>query len=143
VDIDLASANKIIETGIRLGREHKHNPLTFCVLDRGGHVVSVQREDNSSIMRFEVAFGKAWGSLALGHSTRFLEDQLAKNRPFFLQSLTAASGGKVVPALGGILIRTQEGELIGALGITGDTGENDEMVGCMAIEACGFKADLS
>ena len=143
MDIDLASANKIIETGIRLAREHNHNPLTFVVVDKGGHVVAAQREDNSSIMRFEVAFGKAWGSLALGHSTRYLEDQLAKNRPFFLQSLTAASGGKVVPALGGILIRTKDGDVIGALGITGDTGENDEMVGCQAIEACGFTPDLS
>lgn len=143
MDIDLETANKIIAAGIRLRREHKHLPLTFCVLDRGGHLVSAQREDESSIMRFEIAFGKAWASLGLGHSTRFMETVMAKNRPFFLASLTGAADGKFVPALGGILIRTQAGELVGALGVTGDSGENDEIIGCKAIEECGFKADLS
>ena len=69
---------------------------------------------------------------------------MAKNRPHFVDSLAAASGGKFIPALGGILIRGIEtGKIIGALGITGDSGENDEMIGMMAIEQCGFKPDLS
>jgi uncharacterized protein GlcG (DUF336 family) len=140
--IDLDSANRIIETGIRLAREHNHLPLTLCILDRGGHLVSFQREDNSSILRFEIAFGKAWGSLGLAHSTRFMEKVMANNRPHFLDSLAAASGGRFVPALGGILIRDAEGRIQGALGLTGDTGENDEMVGVEAINACGFRADL-
>jgi uncharacterized protein GlcG (DUF336 family) len=141
--IDLDSANRIIETGIRLAREHKHLPLTLCVLDAGGHLVSFQREDHSSIMRFEIAFGKAWACLGLAHSTQFMEKVMARNRPHFLDSLPAASGGKFVPALGGLLIRNAEGSIVGALGLTGDTGENDEMVGVEAIRACGFIPDLS
>jgi uncharacterized protein GlcG (DUF336 family) len=142
--IDLDSANRIIAAGIRLAREHKHLPLTFCVVDAGGHVVSAQRENDSSTFRFEIAFGKAWSCIALGHSTRFMEVTMTKNRPHFVDSLAAASGGKFIPALGGILIRDPEsGKIIGALGVTGDSGENDEMIGVMAIEQCGFKADLS
>ena len=91
--IDLQSANRIIEAGIAIRKQHGHLPLTFCVLDRGGHLVSAQREDDSSIMRFEIAFGKAWASLALGHSTRFQEVQMSKNRPHFLDSLAAVANG--------------------------------------------------
>jgi uncharacterized protein GlcG (DUF336 family) len=88
-----------------MAREHKHMPLTMCILDRGGHLVSTQREDGSSIFRFEIAFGKAWACLGLGHSTNFMEKVMLKNRPHFVDSLAATSGGKFVPALGGILIR--------------------------------------
>jgi len=142
--IDLETANRIIATAIRIAHQHGHLPLTYCVVDRGGHLVSAQREDNSSTFRFEIAFGKAWTSIALGHSTRFVEDRMTKNRPHFVDSLAAASNGRFIPALGGVLIRTRaDGELLGALGITGDSGENDEQVAVEAIEACGFKADLS
>lgn len=142
--IDLKTANKIIETGIQLRREAGHLPLTFCVLDRGGHLVAAQREDDSSIMRFEIAFGKAWASLALGHSTHFQENKMAPNRPHFIDSLAAVSNGRFVPALGGVLIRELESNtLLGALGVTGDWGENDEQIAVKAIEQCGFKADLT
>jgi len=141
--IDLQAANKLIATAIGIARKHGHLPLTYCVVDRSGHLVSAQREDHSSTFRFEIAFGKAWTCMALGHSTRFVEDKMTKNRPHFVDSLAAASQGRFIPALGGVLIREREGgELIGALGITGDSGENDEAVAIAAIEACGFKADL-
>jgi uncharacterized protein GlcG (DUF336 family) len=141
--IGLDDANRIIETAIRLAREHKHMPLTFCILGPGGQLVSSQREDGSSIFRFEIAFGKAWACIALGHSTNFMEKVMANNRPHFLDSLPVTSGGKFVPALGGILIRDADRSIIGALGITGDTGENDEMIGVEAIKACGFVPDLT
>ncbi|HSV81232.1 MAG TPA: heme-binding protein [Ramlibacter sp.] len=141
--ITLAAANRIIETGLRIARERQLKPMTFCVLDGGGHLVSAQREDDSSLMRFEIAMGKAWSSLALGHSTRFMEEKMAKNRPHFLDSLAAASGGKFVPCMGGVLVRNAAGKVIGALGVTGDSGENDEAVGVEAIQACGLQADLS
>ncbi|HEX9464871.1 MAG TPA: heme-binding protein [Alphaproteobacteria bacterium] len=143
-DMDLATANKIIETAMKIARREKHLPLTFCVVDRGGHMVSAQREDNSSTFRFEIAFGKAWTCIALGHSTHFVEKTMTKNRPHFVDSLAAASGGKFIPALGGVLIRDRETNMIvGAVGATGDSGENDEKVAIEAIEHCGFKADLS
>lgn len=142
--IDLETANRLIATAIRLARKHGHLPLTYCVVDRSGHLVSAQREDNSSTFRFEIAFGKAWTCMALGHSTRFVEDRMTKNRPHFVDSLAAASQGRFIPALGGVLIRDRgDGELVGALGVTGDSGENDEAVAVEAIEACGFKADLA
>jgi uncharacterized protein GlcG (DUF336 family) len=142
--IDLKTANALIETAFRIARSHEHLPITCCVVDRGGHVVSAQREDNSSTFRFEIAYGKAWTCMALHHSTRFVEDKMTKNRPHFVDSLGAASNGRFIPALGGVMIRDREsGELIGAIGITGDTGENDEMVAVEAIKECGLQADLS
>ena len=141
--MDLKTANRIIETAFRLAREHKHLPITCAVVDRGGHMVSCQREDNSSTFRFEIAYGKAWTCMALGHSTRFVEVQMTKNPPHFVDSLAAASNGRFIPALGGVMIRAKDGELIGALGITGDSGENDEAVAIKAIEDCGLIPDLS
>lgn len=141
--ISLASANQIIEVCVRLSRERQYQPMTFCILDRGGHLVTAQREDNSSIMRFEIAFGKAWSCLALGHSTRFMEETMAKNRPHFLDSLAANSGGRFVPCMGGVLVRDAAGTLLGALGVTGDSGANDELVAVDALTLCGFKPDLS
>jgi uncharacterized protein GlcG (DUF336 family) len=141
--IDLDSANRIIAACVRMAREHKHMPLTMCILDRGGHLVSIQREDGSSIFRFEIAFGKAWACLGLAHSTNFMEKVMLKNRPHFVDSLAATSGGKFVPALGGILIRDAQGQIVGALGLTGDTGENDEITGVDAITECGFVPDLT
>ena len=142
--IDLKTANRLIETAFRIARAHGHLPITCCVVDRGGHVVSAQREDNSSTFRFEIAYGKAWTCVALGHSTRFVEVNMTKNRPHFVDSLAAASHGRFIPALGGVIIRARQGGgLIGALGITGDTGENDEAVAVEAINECGFNADLS
>jgi uncharacterized protein GlcG (DUF336 family) len=142
--IDLATANHLIATCLRLAREHGHLPLTACVVDAGGHMVSAQREDGSSTFRYEIAFGKAWTSIALGHSTRFIEDKMTRNRPHFVDSLAAASGGKFIPALGGVLIRsTETNAIVGALGLTGDTGENDEAVAVEAITLCGFTPDLS
>jgi uncharacterized protein GlcG (DUF336 family) len=143
-NITLESANRIIETAIALARRHGHMPMTVCVVDRGGYMVSAQREDDSSTFRVDIAYGKAWTCIAMGHSTRFIEDRMAKGRPHFIDSLAAASGGKFIPALGGVLIRDREsGKIIGALGTTGDWGEKDEAVAVEAIEQCGFKADLN
>jgi len=141
--IELEDANRIIEASLRISREMKLKPMTVCVVDDGGHVVSVQREDDSALLRFEIAFGKAWGCLSIRHSTRFYEDTLVRIRPYFANSLEAASKGKFITVYGGVLIRSKDGELLGAVGITGDTGANDEKVAIMALEECGFRPDLS
>ena len=142
--LDLKAANRLIETAFRMAREHKHMPITCCVVDSGGHMISAQREDGSSTFRFEIAYGKAWTCMALNHSTRFIEDMMTKNRPHFVDSLAAASQGKFIPALGGVIIRDAPGgKILGAIGITGDTGENDELVAIDAIKECGFEPDLS
>ena len=141
--IDLQTANAVIAAARTAARAANMKPLTFCILDPGGHVVSAQREDHSGILRFEIAYGKAWGALGMGHSTRYLQEFLAKNRPRFVDALAVASDGKFIPVLGGALIRDAQGTLVGAFGATGDTAENDELVVVAGIEACGLKADLS
>jgi uncharacterized protein GlcG (DUF336 family) len=143
VSITLESANKIISQALQIARERTLSPITICVLDRGGHLVSAQREDESAILRFEIAFGKAWASLGVGHSSRFLQDKLALQRPHFLDAMAAASGGRFIPVAGGVLVRQSDGTLIGAVGVTGDSADNDEMIAVAAIQHCGFQADLS
>lgn len=141
--IDLQTANKVIAAGIAFARDKKMKPLTFVILDTGGHLVSAQREDNSGILRFEIAFGKAWGGLGMGHSTRYLQEYLAVNRPRFVDALAVASNGRFIPVLGGILIRDKAGALLGALGITGDTADNDELVAVEAVQQAGLVADTN
>lgn len=141
--ITLAQANQLIEASLALARERQLLPLTIAVVDHGGHLVAAQREDGSSTLRYEIAFGKAWSCMALGHSTRFMEEVMARNRPHFLDSLPAASAGKFVPCIGGVLIRSQFGELLGAVGVTGDTADNDEAVAIFGIQQTGLIEDLT
>ncbi len=143
MSITLEAANRIIAQALKIARERKLQPITICVLDRGGHLVSAQREDDSAILRFEIAFGKAWASLGIGHSSRFIQDKLSVQRPHFLDAMAAASNGRFIPVAGGVLIRQADGTLIGAVGVTGDSADNDELIAVQAVEHCGFKADLS
>ena len=112
----------------------------MVVLDAGGHVKAFQRQDGASMLRFEIASGKAYGALAVGVGSRWLNAQ-AETRPHFLEGLSAVSGGKIVAVPGGVLIRNLEGTIIGAVGITGDTSDNDEIAAIAGIEAAGFKPD--
>jgi uncharacterized protein GlcG (DUF336 family) len=143
MSITLEAANRIIAQALHIARERNLSPITICVLDRGGHLVSAQREDESAILRFEIAFGKAWASLGVGHSSRFLQDKLAHQRPRFLDAMAAASGGRFIPVAGGVLVRQPDGTLMGAVGVTGDSADNDELIAVGAIEHCGLRADLS
>jgi len=138
--ITLAQATSIIDAALKKARELKQMPQTVVVLDAGGHVVAAKREDGSGILRFEVAVGKAYGALGMGWGSRTMMELSTKN-PNFLTSVAAASGGRVVPAPGGVLIRGGDGAVIGAVGISGDVGENDEVSAVTGIEAAGLKAD--
>jgi uncharacterized protein GlcG (DUF336 family) len=113
---------------------------TVVVLDPGGHVVAAKREDNSGIIRFEIAVGKAYGALGMGWGTRTMMERAAQN-PNFLTAIVAASGGRMVPNPGGVLIRDSGGKVIGAVGISGDTADKDEVCAVAGIEAAGLKAD--
>jgi len=135
--VTLAQANKIIEAGQAKGRELGIGPLTIVVLDDGGHLVSMQREDKSGILRFEIAFGKAWGGLAIGRSSRANEADFL-NRPHFGNALASTAGGRIVPAAGGVLILDDDGDVAGAVGVTGDTSDNDEACAVAGIEAAGL-----
>ena len=139
MSVTLAQANTIATVALKKAREGSFAPLTVVVLDAGGHVVACQREDNSGIVRFDLAYGKAWGSLGMGFGTRELAERAAK-APAFLNALMAASGGRAVPSPGGVLIRDGGGALLGSVGISGDTGDNDEICALAGIEAAGLKA---
>ena len=137
--VSLAQANKIIEGGQAKGRELNIGPLTIVVLDDGGHLVAAQREDKSGILRFEIAFGKAWGGLAIGRSSRANEADFL-NRVHFGNALYSISGGRITPTAGGVLICDNDGEVIGAVGVTGDTSDNDEACAVAGIESAGLKS---
>lgn len=139
-NITLAQANSIVEAALSKAREMSFEPLTVAVLDSGGHVVAVQRQDDSGILRYEIAFAKAWGSLGFGLGSRALAGRAAK-APMFITAVSSVAEGRMVPVPGGVLIRDGEGRIVGAVGISGDTGDNDEVAGVHGIEAAGLKAD--
>ena len=138
--LTLAQASTIVDVALKTGRDKKFAPLTVAVLDAGGHLIAFKREDKSGILRFDIAFGKAWGALGMGFGGRTLAGRAPKSQLFF-NMLAAASGGRFVPVVGGILIRDEAGDVIGAVGISGDTSENDEVCGLAGIEAASLKAD--
>lgn len=138
--VSLSQANAIVDAALKKARELKQMPQTVVVLDPGGHVVCAKREDGGGIIRFEIAVGKAYGALGMGWGSRTMMERAAQN-PNFLTAIVAASGGRMVPNPGGILIRDNDGAVLGAVGISGDTGDNDEIIGNAGIEASGLKAD--
>lgn len=139
-DLSLAKALEIITAALAKGGDLGLKPLAVVVLDAGGHVKAFQRQDGASMMRFEIASGKAYGALAVGVGSRWLNAQ-AETRPHFLEGLSNVSGGKIVAVPGGVLIKNSGGAIIGAVGITGDTSDNDEIAAIAGIEAAGFTAD--
>jgi uncharacterized protein GlcG (DUF336 family) len=140
MSVTLAQASSIVDAILKKARELKQMPQTVVVLDTGGHVVCAKREDGSGIIRFEVAVGKAYGALGMGWGSRTMMERAAQN-PNFLTAIVAASGGKMVPNPGGVLIRSADNQILGAIGISGDTGDNDEIIAVAGIEAAGLKAD--
>lgn len=114
-------------------------PLTIAVLDAGGYLMALAREDGTSNLRPEIAQGKARGAVSMGLGSRALFER-AKVEPFFIQAMNALSDGSLVPVAGGVLIK-QDGVIMGAVGITGDTSNNDEACAIAAIEKAGFEAD--
>jgi uncharacterized protein GlcG (DUF336 family) len=138
--LTLSQASTILDVALKTGRDKNFQPLSVAVLDAGGHLVAFKREDKSGILRFDIAFGKAWGALGMGFGSRTLFER-AEKTPMFFTALAAASGGRVVTNPGGVLIRDAGGDIVGAVGISGDTSDNDEICAIAGIEAAGLKAD--
>ena len=138
--LTLAQATTIVDKALEKGRELGLQPLTVAVLDAGGHLTALKREDKSSILRPQIAQGKAWGVLGMGFGGRELARRAAGN-PMFMGALSDASGGKMVPVPGGVLIRSAAGDIIGSVGITGDTSDNDETCAVAGIKAAGLVPD--
>ena len=135
--LDLDTARAIIAAARAAGAEHGYKPLTVVVLDAGAHVVAGEREDGSSNGRFDIAFGKANGALALGMGSRAIMAR-AEQQAYFVAAAGAAVGGKLVPVPGGVLVRDKNGALVGAVGVSGDSSDNDETAALAGIERAGL-----
>jgi uncharacterized protein GlcG (DUF336 family) len=138
--IKLDQANRIIEAILERGAELNGPPLSVVVVEPGCVVKAFQKEDGSSMIRFEMAYEKAFAALALGRSSKLVRLR-NEEKPIFMRYLIAASGDKIFPEGGGMLIRDERGEVIGAVGVTGDTEDRDEELAAHGIRAVGFKTD--
>lgn len=137
--LTLDDARTIIAGARSAGRQAGMKPLSVIVLDAGGHVTAFEREDGSSNKRFEIAFGKAHGALALGIGSRALMAR-AEQQPYFIAAVTNAIGGALVPVPGGVLFTDGSGATLGAVGVTGDISDNDEIAAVAGITQAGFTA---
>ena len=137
IGITLEMARTVISAALEEARAHRMLPLSVVVLDAGGHVKAFEREDGAAILRFEIAHGKAYGALGLGLGSRALMAR-AEQQPSFVAAANGAFGGALVPVPGGVLARTSTGELVGAVGVSGDSSDNDERAAVAGIEAVGL-----
>jgi uncharacterized protein GlcG (DUF336 family) len=137
--ITLDQANAVIAAALAEGKIRDLKPLSVAVLDSGGHLLAFQRQDGSSTLRPDIAVSKASGALGLGVSSRKIGD-IAAGRPIFIASLAPISAHGVTPAAGGVIVVDAEGLALGAVGVTGDTSDNDEMCALAGIAAAGLIA---
>jgi uncharacterized protein GlcG (DUF336 family) len=136
-DLTLAQANQILTGALQKARDSGYNPMGVAVLDASGDLKAFAREDGASMFRFDIARGKAWGAVGMGASSRVL-GQRAKDNPNFFVSLAAVSQGRFLPQTGAVLIKDSAGRVIGAVGASGGTGDEDELI-CMAgVESAGL-----
>lgn len=135
--LTLSQANQIIAAALAASKDAGYKPMGIAVLDESGHLKAFAREDGASMFRFEVAQAKAWGAVGMGASSRVL-GQRAKDNPNFFVSLAATANGKFLPQTGAVLIKDAAGNLLGAVGASGGTGDEDEAI-CMAgVAAAGL-----
>ena len=139
-DISITKARTIIRKALATGRELGLKPLSVVVLDAGGHVKAFEREDGASPGRFGIAHGKAYGSVMLGMAGK-AQMARAESQAYFMAAINGVYGGQVVPVPGGVLLRDKKGGVIGAVGVTGDTSDNDVIAAMAGIEAAGLTGE--
>ncbi len=139
-DLSLAAAQTIVNQALAHARANKFNPLGIVVLDARGSLKASAAEDGTSLMRWKVAFGKAYGSVAWGAGSKKIE-KMAADRPNFFAGVAHLADGGILPVGGGVLIRDAEGHVIGAVGVSGDTSDNDELAASVGVKAAGFTPD--
>jgi uncharacterized protein GlcG (DUF336 family) len=139
-ELTLETAQTIIANALKAAREKSFKPLAIVVYDARGALKALLSEDGTSIKRAEIAMGKAYGALALGVGSRALH-KMATDRPYFIASATHAVGGQLVPVPGGVLIKDGQGRILGSVGVSGDTSDNDEIAAAAGIEAVGLVFD--
>ena len=137
--ISLSQSRTLIEGALAKGRALDLKPLSVVVLDPRAAMVAMMSEDGVSQMRARIAHGKANAAIALGMGTRALMNR-AEQQAYFIQAVNGVAGGDMVPVPGGVLVQNQEGTLLGAVGISGDTSDNDEAAAIAGIEAAGLNA---
>ncbi len=135
--ISLRKARTIIRKALEEGRRLELKPLSIVVLDAGGHVIAFEREDGAAPGRFGIAQGKAYGSVMLGMAGT-AQMQRAEAQAYFMAAVNGVYGGQVVPVPGGVLLRDKKGAVIGAVGVTGDTSDNDVLAAMAGIEAANL-----
>ena len=141
--LTITEAQQVIDGAIAKAKELDLMPLTIAVVDDGGHLKAFARQDGPGApLRPHIAFGKAWGAVGMGASSRTIEKR-AIERPHFITGAIAASGGKLIPVAGGVLIRDVSGEIVGAVGISGDSSDNDEAAAIAGVETAGYTADAN
>ena len=138
--LTLRKSRTLLRAALTKAREMELKPLCVVILDAGGHVIAVEREDGASAGRFDVARGKAHGCLMLGLGGTAINAR-AEAQPYFVDAMNGLFGGRFVPVKGGVLIRDKRGTLLGAVGISGDTSDNDALAACAGIAAAGLVAE--
>jgi uncharacterized protein GlcG (DUF336 family) len=138
MDITLDQANKIIAVALQRCTEAGYKPMAVVVLDASGHTRSAQRQDGASMFRIDIATGKAWASIAMGAASRVLT-QRAKDLPAFFGALASTGNGKFIPQTGAVLIKDAQGQVLGAAGASGGSGDEDEAICIAGIEAAGLQ----
>lgn len=139
-ELTLKAAQTIAEATLKTGRDKSFKPLAVVVYDARGALRALLSEDGTSLKRAEIAMGKAYGALALGVGSRALH-KMATDRPYFVAAATHAVGGQLVPVPGGVLIKDGQGTILGAVGVSGDTSDNDEIAAAGGIKAAGLVFD--
>jgi uncharacterized protein GlcG (DUF336 family) len=141
--LTLEQANRIIAAALAKARALNSAPIGVAVLDAGGHLIALQREDGLSFLRVQICQAKAYGALGLGTHSRGLAERYERGgtMPGFFTALAAMTDGRVVPLIGGMLVRSAQGETIGAVGVAGAASEQDEACAIAGIEAAGLKVD--
>ncbi len=138
--LTLETATSISNHALAVGRGLCTAPLAIAVLDAGGHLITLLREDGASMLRPQIAIGKAWGAVALGKSSRLISND-AQQRPSFISAVNTLAHGNLIPVPGGVLIRDAQNAVIGAIGISGDTSDIDEQCAIKGVLSVGLVAD--
>ena len=139
--ITLDKANLIIKNAINKARELKINPIMVVILDHRGAIKACSGEDGISSLRFKIAHGKANGAFQMGMGSRALYNR-AEQQAYFINAVNSLTNGALVPVPGGVLIKDKNNNIVGSLGISGDTSDNDEIAAITGIEAAGYNPDI-
>ena len=135
--LTLSQANALLDAALQAARRAGHRPMAVVVLDDAGHLKAMQREDGASMLRADIALGKAWAAVGMGVNTRVLTER-AQGNPTFFQALATTGQGRFIPQTGALLIRDAQGRVLGAVGASGGTGDEDEAICHAGIEAVGL-----